>query len=199
MEWFKLHTESIGALSSLMLCLSATLYLLSIRNKSKDGWRIMGIFIIFVFIHLLGFIVDSSVEASWNKYFQKGQCLMSSISIVYLLWFIYAYRQNPFPREMRLVLIVSGLLFAVIWYIEPRVWLLTAPLHVLSFLWIFWVLLRKTLKASQSVSISGKNLNTVDDKSILSIQNGKGWWQELKNEFQHPTNRLSKAYRSLAL
>src|SRR5687768_15861362 len=201
MEWFQLHTDSIGALSSLMLCLTATLYLLSIRNKSKDGWRIMGIFIFFVFTHLLGFIITSSVEASWNKYFQKAQCLTSSISIVYLLWVIYEYRQNPFPREMRHVLIVSGLLFAVIWYFEPRVWLWTAPLHVLSFLWIFSVLLRKTMKTSQSVSVSVKNLNTVDGKSILSIQNGelKGWWQALKNEFQHPTNRVSKAYRSLAL
>ena len=201
MEWFQLHLSSIAALASLMLCLTATFYLLSIVNKSKDGWRIMGIFIIFVFIHVTGFLITSSVEASWNKSLHKVQCLMSSISIIYLLWFIYVYRQNPFPREMRHVLIVSGLLFAVIWYFEPRVWLLTAPLHVLSFLWIFWVLLRKAEKASQSVYITGKTLNTVNGKSIHSIQYGelKGCWQALKKEFQHPSNRVSKAYRSLAL
>jgi hypothetical protein len=117
MKWFHLRSDSIGALAGFMLSLVIALYLLSIRNKSRDSWHITGLFIFYVFIHAMGFIADSITATSWYKYVLKFQEFILSSSIIYTLWIFYVYRQNPFDREMRLVLkckrafVGNGLLF----------------------------------------------------------------------------------------
>jgi signal transduction histidine kinase len=196
MEWMKLHSDSIGALAVLMLCFVVTIYLLSIQNKSKDGRRITGLFISYVCIHFTGFFADSVTAAQWSKYILLLQDCIVAFAIIYTLWFIYCYRENPFQREMRLILIFSGLLYATALYFQPRSFQWTSLLGFLSFIWIFLVLLHKMVSASLlAKSFAGSNKY----EQPIQDSDGRNWKKILVSEFQHPTNRKNKAYRAFAL
>src|SRR4051812_31039633 len=98
MEWFHLHSDSIGALAALVLCLVVTFYLLSIQGKSKEGWYITGLFIIYTFLHATGFFADSTTSSISNGLLQLQSFIIGSL-VVYFLWFIYSYKASPFKRE----------------------------------------------------------------------------------------------------
>src|SRR5690349_5695506 len=105
MEWFHLQSDSIGALAMFMLSLVVMLYLLSIHNKSRDGRHIMQIFLLYTFAHLLGFFADSTIS-SLSKYFLLVQDFIFTSLAVYILWFIYCYKEHPFKQEMQVVVIL---------------------------------------------------------------------------------------------
>lgn len=80
-----------------MLSFVVALYLISIRNKSTDSWRITGLFIFYVLVHAGGFVADSNHDVSWNKNLLWMQDLLIGPSVVYTIWIFYKYHENPFP------------------------------------------------------------------------------------------------------
>ena len=195
MEWFKLSSDSIGALANLILCLVVTCYLLSLPNKSKESRGITGLFAIYVLVHLTGFFADSTI-APWSEHIMHLQEFIIVVGIIYTLWFIYGYKENLWQKEMRLVLILNGILYVVVMYFRPKTFQWTARLEILSDIWMLQVLLRKMVRASSL----GQGANS-DSNHRLSIEDSawRKWSEMAVTELRHPTNRLSKAYRAFVL
>lgn len=196
MEWLQLRTESIGSLAMFMLCLVVSLYLLSIRHKSRDGRCITTLFVLFVLNHLAGFF-GNALAGTWSSYVLQLQDVSFCISIIYTVFFIYGYQQNPFKKEMRLVLILTCLLDGLALYWQPTIFVWTSLLHLLYYGWILVVLMRKMVIAS----LADKRNEIVGDEDIppVSVVSRQIWKEILFKEFKHPTNAISKAYKAFAL
>jgi signal transduction histidine kinase/CheY-like chemotaxis protein/AraC-like DNA-binding protein len=192
-EWFQPQSHSIPTLAELMLSLVITLYLLSIPDKSKDGWRITVQYILFTAIYTATFINTSSRQAPWNGEVERIQFIILALLITYNLWFAYTYRHNPFKKEMRLVLGILIGLYGISIYFDKAGIAWTFPLFLLAPVWIITVFVRKAVWAAGSAA---KEVNLLATQAAsVPLNTGPAAIRELR----HPTNRESKAYRDFAL
>jgi signal transduction histidine kinase/DNA-binding response OmpR family regulator len=193
MEWFQPQSHSIPTLAELMLSLVISLYLLSIPDKSRDGWRITVQYFLFTAVYTITFINTSSRQASWNGEVERVQFILLALLIIYNLWFAYTYRHNPFEKEMRLVLGILIGLYGISIYFDKAGIVWTFPLFLLAPLWIISVFVRKAVWAAASAPIE----TGIDSTQSDSVSHNK--WHAVIRELQHPLNRESKAYRDFAL
>ena len=155
MEWFLLTPESIVMLVGLILSAAITLYLLHVPWKTPATWYLAGAFIAatagFSLNLLATFIIGPSSPVSA---LQLSNLASVSVLIFHVCFiqFTYAFLHNPFPREARAVLLLSGLLAwtALLALYEAVIPLFLYPLSVLLLgAWILLLFLRKTMPLSK--------------------------------------------------
>jgi PAS domain S-box-containing protein len=161
---FKLGTLFIGALTTTILLAVITGYLLSRRNKARDAWYLTG-YLMVIFLLTLSYTLRYAFFSPFTL--NTGQLSNFIVfGIVCLIQFAYHFGKNPYPRESKVVLILSLTSSVMVWgslffkkdllaiydfqnqYFSysygPSVSLLT----LFGFIWAFIVFLRKSLSGS---------------------------------------------------
>ena len=182
MEKFQLHPDSVASLACGTLCLVVAGYLASLPQRSRDGRRLTGLFLLLTAIHGSGFLAESVAPPSLlHAYALQVQIGLIALQLPYSLWYAYGYRQDFFPREMRWAVGGSALLMALAWACGPHPFAWFSQLHLLVGLWKFVVLARKTGQVGHPNDESA-------GRPIAAI------WRE----FRRPSTRESQAQRALA-
>lgn len=154
---FRLHPASIAAMAECALSLFILVYFLSLRNKTKDTWLMIG----YAGLLLLVFIADVGVTSSregFYPYFRMIHTLLFSLWTLFGIWCAYTYKDKPLTQEAIIVMILSGILLGVILadLFVPGLILVQKSID-LTFVYIlmgiqFWsmlVMLRRTVIASK--------------------------------------------------
>ncbi len=189
MEWFQLRPQSIAALAEFTLCLVFALYLLSISNKTRDGYLITGMFMLHAVYNAVSFFRNSSFDTFAYAYAVWVHSIILVILALYHLYFCYSYRENPYPREMRLVLLVSAVVLCGGLFFHRIGYPWTFPIQLVISIWIVVVFMRKTIWSVGPLP-EAENLN-----SLVSSMRFKRILLTLKN----PVHRDTKAYRVFAM
>jgi signal transduction histidine kinase len=181
-KWYLLRNDSVSALSELVLSMVILIYLLSIGNKSKDGWLITRYMIILTILNLVNFLRNIN-ETSWR--FDIAQDVATGWVAIFHVWFSYNYRQKYFRKEKWIVLGLLTVFINTILLFE----MVTPPVEISSsaifgglssilfvaYLWSVAVLLRKAAKATYTSG--NKQINsTVKDRRVFR---SLAWWSGL--------------------
>ncbi|RDV16769.1 HAMP domain-containing protein [Pontibacter diazotrophicus] len=193
MEWFQLRPQSIAALAEFTLCLTLAMYLLSIKNKSKDGLLITGMFVLHTLYNAVSFLRNSAFDTYAYMPIVWVHSIILVILGLYNLLFCYAYRYNPFPREMRVVLIVSFVLMCVGLYFHQVGYPWTFPIQLILAIWFVHVFIRKAIFSAQ---VQPKRAIAPGSGHSISFSGG---WKAIRKELERPSTRDTKAYRAFAL
>ncbi|GAA4424971.1 hypothetical protein GCM10023188_05430 [Pontibacter saemangeumensis] len=189
MEWFQLRPQSTAALAEFTLCLVISLYLLSIRDKTKDGFLITGMFILHTLYNAVSFFRNSAFDTPAYEPIVWVHSVILIILALYHLLFCYSYRQNPYPREMRAVLLVSAVVLFIGLSFHRVGFPWTFPVQFVIAVWIVTVFVRKaiwSIRIRQKAGAAAKPALPVTRESVLQ-------------EFIEPISRDTKAYRVFAL
>jgi len=189
MEWFQLRPQSIAALAEFTLCLVISFYLLSIRNKTQDGFLITGLFILHTVYNAVSFLRNSAFDTGAYIPIVWVHSVILVFLALYHLLFCYSYRQNPFPQEMRLVLAVSAVTLLIGLFFHQVGFPWTFPIHLVIALWIVVVFVRKMIWSMQLQPEAGAAAGPSFYINRLVVL----------RESRHPTRRDTKAYRVFAL
>ncbi|MCJ8164199.1 ATP-binding protein [Pontibacter sp. E15-1] len=187
LDWFQLRPQSIAALAELTLCLVISLYLLSISRKTRDGYLITGLFILHTIYNAVSFFRNSALNTEVYAYTVWVHSIILIVLALYHLLFAYTYRANPFRREMRLVLLVSGVVLLGGLYFHRIGYPWTFPIQLVIAVWIVSVFLRKAIW-----SIHPPQAEKTAAGSSLPLK-------KILEELERPTLRDTKAYRVFAL
>lgn len=180
MEWFQPHPASIAPLAQLMFSLVITLYLLSLQNKSRDGWLITGHYCLFTALYAAAFVNTATLSAHWHNIAEGTQFFILAIVTVYNLWFAYAFRQNLFRWESRLVVGAVGSLYGIAILAGKAAIIWTYPMFLFAPFWMMVVFMRKAVGVARPLSNLTGRLAAM-----------KGLW--------NPEIRESRVYRDFAL
>ncbi|WP_460925240.1 sensor histidine kinase [Pontibacter brevis] len=193
MEWFQLRPQSIAALAEFTLCLTLAMYLLSIKNKSRDGLLITGMFVLHTVYNAVSFLRNSA----FGTYAYEPIVWVHSVILVvlglYNLFFCYTYRYNPYPRELKVALVVSFVLMGVGMYFHQVGYPWTFPVQLLLAFWFVVVFIRKAILSTQLEA------ETAVDSRAVSQPTVAGKLKLLVGKLQHPATRDTKAYRAFTL
>jgi len=200
MSWLRLGNLAISSLTTSILLGVICVYMLAVKKKSPDAWFLTG-YIASLFILLLSYTVRYSV-------FSPAGMAMGQVSnlivfgVICLVQFAYYYGGNFHHRESRIVLLLFLSLAIGVWgslfftdklpavydfqaqYFTfeygPRISIVTLG----GYLWVFIVLLRKTLLFSrQAVPEAERRLQ---GKRVIRV-------------FFQPAGRKARSARSFAL
>jgi signal transduction histidine kinase len=156
MPSFYLQPLSFILLSGLILTVFLTGYLATIREKRRD-LRILFVYLLAYTTFLaIGWLVYT-VVAEWRVYLIALLFLFIAITVTGFVHFAYAFLENPFKREMRVVLtiLISGTaVYALHVFIQClshgqalNVNVTAVPAAaMLVDVWVFILLVRKTLR-----------------------------------------------------
>ena len=147
MDWFLLRPASIPALTQLVLAGIILLSLLKIKDTSSST-RFLIAFFGANFLLFVSIFISVSTSASWSFYFTINQHTILFFSLTVLIQFAYAFLGNPFPKEARIVFVITGgLSVGLLFYIAFQLIMFgpfhNMPLLVIGFLFpvmICWVL-----------------------------------------------------------
>jgi signal transduction histidine kinase len=182
MEMFQLHPESVSSLACGTLCLVVASYLISLPQKSRDARRLIIYFLLLMAIHGSGFLAQTANPASQlHVYALRVDVSLVILQLPFSLWYVYGYREDFAPREMRWVVGCCALLMLLAHAGAPRPFAWFSPLGLFFGLWKLIVLVRKAVRA-------GRPDTPAADRPLLAI------WRELRR----PTTRESEAQRALA-
>lgn len=113
MEWFRLSEYSIGNLTTAILLVVITTYLLAMREKHADTWLITA-YIGVLAILLLSYVVRYSLLVPGAA--RSGQVSNFIVfGVLALVAFAYVYRERTNPLEMRIVLSGYGIAALVVY------------------------------------------------------------------------------------
>jgi PAS domain S-box-containing protein len=168
LSWLRFNTLSVGSLTTTLLLMVITGYLLSLKNKRRDTWYLAG-YLASLLILLLSYTVRYCVFSSAARHTGQFSNLIV-FGVVCLIQFAYWYGVNHHPRESRIVLILSLTAAIAVWgslffrsgtriaydfkaqYFTfeygPRISFLT----LFGYLWATLVLLRKVMRSSGTES-----------------------------------------------
>ncbi|GAA4457086.1 hypothetical protein GCM10023189_27260 [Nibrella saemangeumensis] len=151
MEYFQLRPDSVAILAEFMLSAVLVLYLLSLKNKSKDAWLFTGIISLLMVYYATDFIHGAFSRASWTGSVWLLHDWVLGGFLIYVVWFSYAYRHNPYQREMFAVLVIStGLItYTLLTQWKPAIWAIV-PLPIAITAWCVLVHIRKFFRISRS-------------------------------------------------
>ena len=112
MDGFYLQPASILALSQMILCAALSGYLFSIKDKKQSTWYLaltIASFTILWFVPFqeFGFIHFSSLHL------RALDDLMSPIILFFLLRFAYAFLNNPYLKETKIISIIAGAIICI--------------------------------------------------------------------------------------
>ncbi|PJZ51766.1 SpoIIE family protein phosphatase [Leptospira adleri] len=184
---FRLNYYSIGYVSATMFSAFLLVYLLSLRNKSKQTWLLIGFFFC-TFIFNFGFLLRASV---FSEGIAKPACFLIALytcfSNLLLSSFVYSFPRDRTEKESRIVFLVLAIAGSIgyAYYISenidsPIVYNFdtqlyefqspqsTAPmgiLHFLTFLWILTVIVRKAIREELEFRIKEK----IETKGLLRL------------------------------
>jgi PAS domain S-box-containing protein len=160
-EWFKFNTLSVGSLTSTILLGIMFVYLLSLKNKTKDTWYLTG-YLCTLFILLLSYTVRYSVFS--HEGLMTGQFSnLIVFGVCFLVQFSYHYKKNIFIKESKIVFFLLLSVAFVFWIYQffkteirsvydfeaeyftydfgPEI----SSFTLIGYLWSITVLLRKTV------------------------------------------------------
>ena len=189
LNWFHLRPQSIAALAEFTLCLVISLYLLSIRDKTKDGFLVTGMFILHSVYNAASFFRNSAFDTTAYAPIVWVHSVILILLALYHLVFCYSYRKNPFPREMRLVLLVSAIALFIGLSFHRIGFPWTFPIQFVISIWIVVVFVRKTIWSIRSRQGAGTAANIALPMSR----------ERVLQELIGPTSRDTKAYRAFSL
>ncbi len=193
MEWFQLRPQSIAALAEFTLCLTLAMYLLSIKDKSKDGLLITGMFVLHTLYNAVSFLRNSAFGTDAYAPIVWVHSVILVILGLYNMFFCYTYRYNPYPGEMRVALVVSLVLMCGGMYFHQVGYPWTFPVQLLMALWFVIVFIRKaTLSAQAQLEIAGAT-------GSIHQASAPGKWSAILEELKEPATRDTKAYRAFTL
>lgn len=108
-EFFRLHPASIATIAEFTLAFLITIYFLSLKNKTRDTWLMIG----FVGLAMLVFLVDVGVTSSMPPIyfdFRVNHLIFISAWTVFGTLCAYTYQSNSRNREGYGVIIIETLL-----------------------------------------------------------------------------------------
>jgi signal transduction histidine kinase len=193
MEWFQLRPQSIAALAEFSLCLVISLYLLSIRNKSKDGLLVTGLFILHTIYNAVSFMRNSAFDTDAYVTIVWVHSIILIMLALYHLLFCYSYRQNPYQQEMRLVLLISAVALCGGLYFHQVGFPWTFPIQLMIAVWIVFVFSRKTVWSAKA------SLQAANPTPPGTLASPPAKWRAILQELRYPSSRETKAYRIFAL
>ena len=190
MEWFQLRPQSIAALAEFTLCLTLAMYLLSIRNKSWDGLLITGMFLMHMVYNAVSFLRNSAFDTHAYAPIVWVHSVILVLLGLYNIFFCYTYRFNPYPKEMRVALVVSFVLLCVGMFFHEVGAPWTFPVQLLMAVWYLIVFIRKSIWSIKNHS---------PELALAGSVNTSYSWREIIEELMYPSSRDTKAYRAFAL
>src|SRR3954454_21618841 len=98
---FLLTSTSVASLAEFTLSFIILIYLLSLKNKSKNAWFYIGISIMSSIYYVIAFINYSF----YNKVLISVSTMWLSLTLLSQMRFAYMVGGNPFKREMYIALI----------------------------------------------------------------------------------------------
>ncbi len=113
MSWLRLGTLAIESLSSTILLLVITLYLVSMKEKTAEAWFFTG-YLGSLFILLLSYTIRYSVFSSASL--ATGQISnLIVFGVVCLIQFAYRYGEYSYKREGQVVFAMTGVAATAVW------------------------------------------------------------------------------------
>src|SRR3982751_3217324 len=97
-EDFRLHPASIATMAEFTLSSLIVVYFLSLRDKTRDTWLMVG----YVGLAMLVYLVDVGVTSSKPPiyiYFRVSHSILISAWTLFGTWCAYTYRSHPLRRE----------------------------------------------------------------------------------------------------
>jgi hypothetical protein len=167
MELFLFGKFSINALTQLLLALIITGYLISVKEKSKSTWMLIGFFAAFTLTLLSNFLLFS-MYVPWRHVWGYGQGITLFVGVIALIQFAYHFPENRHPTESKIAMGISVLLMLVMrdkilntvgnfsagsgHIVAASEGIVAASLvFLLEVIWIIGVLMRKTSMFSEEV------------------------------------------------
>ena len=114
MDWFYLQPFSLLALTQAIIALFIALYLLRIKNKTRATWMlalVIGAFAVSWGIKFIDYSESSRVPLPIAL--DPLPAMMIGIVLFGCLHFAYAFLENPFPRESKIIFWLSLAFVAV--------------------------------------------------------------------------------------
>jgi PAS domain S-box-containing protein len=171
MNWFRLGILSVCSFTTSILLGVITVYLLTLRGKSRETWFLTG-YLMSLFILLLSYAIRYSLFSVAGL--ATGQVSnLIVFGVVCLVQFAYHYGENLHPRESRVAFVLFLVVATVTWgslfirinmptvydfkaqyftyEIGPRI----SVVVLVGYLWAFVVLLRKTVLFSRRQDAGG--------------------------------------------
>lgn len=155
MEWFRLQPSSIPLLAESILAFFFTMYLFSLRNKSRAA-RLLTVSLAVLSGFLFSFFITNSLVAGAWQYFSSASYALALLSLFLLLQFAYHFLGNPFSREARMVargcgmiqvILTSILIYQLIGFgsVATTLLLVIGTTMLLTTIWTIAVFLRKAV------------------------------------------------------
>lgn len=186
MEWFELQPTSVAVLAEFILGTVLTIYILSIKKKSKDTWLFLAFVSASTIYYLIAFFYFSdegfnNVSTLWWVH-QVGLALFQ----LSILPFAYYFKTNPFPKESNVVFIVSALVTgAILIFVPPEIPLIW-NFYFFVAVWFTNVFIRKAIVEQKRADHDEKNTGSTKASNLVKV-------------FFYPANRTVKAFRAFAL
>jgi signal transduction histidine kinase len=190
---FFLKSSSVAALAQFFLNLVIFLYILSLRNKTRNTWFFITTLLISCIYYISSFIENSTPYR--NLSVERFFWIWLGITFLSQMWFTYVIGTNPFRRELRIVLPLTAILISIGLYVELFVdvksrgggnW--TIPVYFIGHIWNALVLLRKSAWAGRQDF----------DTRVMVAKEQRIKWKEIIHTLFHPSNRMSRMFRDFA-
>ena len=165
LTWLRFNTLSVGSLTTTLLLLLITAYLLSLKNKRPDTWYLAG-YLSVLLILLLSYTIRYSVFAGISRHTRQFSNMVI-FGVVCLIQFAYWYGTNHHRLESRIVLIVTLGAALIVWgslfvrrdasvsydfkaeYFSFAHGSRISYVILIGYLWSILVLLRKVVRSSR--------------------------------------------------
>jgi len=185
MDWLLLTPESIRTLSLVVLNSAIAVYLLRIPGRSQaTSWLAtftgtMSVFYLMRFAQASVFPLEAM--GAWGPLRMTVECLALPVAMGAWLQFAYRFLDNPFPREARAALALSGLL--VVGFAICAAWLLPGRREVLP-LYLLYAPTSIAFCALASAVLLRKRRRLGEERASRAVE--------------HSVARASRAYLSFA-
>ena len=183
---FQLTSSAIANLAAFTLSFVILLYVLSLRNKSKDCR-------IFITALIINYVLFKTIAFFFDSFKHSIIATIHSWWLVLLLLshirFSYAFGGNPFRREMYGVLLIAMILLIFGQY-QDNPANGTWPTYLIGHFWLTLVWLRKAEWAVPSVPSS---IDLIEKRPIWKRKVNR-----IIHELETPSNRQSSVFRAFA-
>ena len=166
MDWLLLQPTSIEQIARTLFTGVLACYLLSVRGKSRAAWWLAAAFVVLTVNGMADFM-EETVYPSWRIYFFSVQFVAILLVVLALTMFAYEFLENPFPLESKIVLWLNAvcilgysgfMVYHLLAYgMSMDLMLFVFGMEIIGGLFILWfllVLLRKTVRLSESANPS---------------------------------------------
>ncbi len=205
MDWFLLQPTSVEQIARCLFTGILACYLLGVKNKSMAARWLAAAFVALTADGIADFM-GQSVYAPWYLYFAPVQFVSILIIILSLLMFAYAFLENPFPRESKIVLFLTGLfILGYTGFLAYQLFAYGRSVNLLIFLfsmeiagtflvvWLLVVLLRKTMRLSEVTNSSARLVSRGSFRTLTARL------AVLATRLVKPKGRTASAHRAFAL